>query len=111
MTAPGSDRRGCVQGEGASASLPPTLDPTAMVAQGFDEDGMLRLAGKAVLASEQPGVRPAVFWAAGLSFSRAQMHLEVPSCLLLNHTCAACLWALQGRRSSSNSKLLIETLD
>ena len=65
------------QGEGAAASLPPTLDPTIMTAQGFDQDGMLRLLGRAVPATPAPGVAPAQFWAAGVSFSRAQLLLEV----------------------------------
>lgn len=48
-----------------------------MEAQGFDHDGMLRLVGKSVPASQTPGVVPALFWAAGFSFSRAQLMLEV----------------------------------
>ena len=72
-----------VQGEGAAASLPPTLDPTMMEAQGFDHDGMLRLVGKSVPASQTLGVVPALFWAAGFSFSRAQLMLEV---MLVMHT-------------------------
>ncbi|KAL0023769.1 hypothetical protein WJX77_003977 [Trebouxia sp. C0004] len=66
------------EGEGAAASLPPTLDPTMMVAEGFDQDGMLRLVGKSVPAGPTPGVVPAQFWAAGFSFSRAQLIMEVP---------------------------------
>lgn len=68
----------CVlQGEGAAASLPPTLDPTIMEAQGFDQDGMLRLVAKPVPASQEAGVLPARFWAAGFSFSHAQLFAEV----------------------------------
>ncbi len=67
----------CVQGEGPAASLPPTLDPNIMLAQGFDQDGMLRLVGKSVPAGLTPGVVPAQFWAAGFSFSRAQLIMEV----------------------------------
>ncbi|KAL0031913.1 hypothetical protein WJX79_004937 [Trebouxia sp. C0005] len=66
------------EGEGAAASLPPTLDPTTLVAQGFDQDGMLRLVGKSVPAGVTPGVVKAQFWAAGFSFSRAQLIMEVP---------------------------------
>lgn len=66
-----------MQGEGAAASLPPTLDPTTLVAQGFDQDGMLRLVGKSVPAGVTPGVVKAQFWAAGFSFSRAQLIMEV----------------------------------
>ncbi|KAA6427899.1 MAG: c transferase [Trebouxia sp. A1-2] len=65
------------EGEGAAASLPPTLDPTTLVAQGFDQDGMLRLVGKSVPAGVTPGVVKAQFWAAGFSFSRAQLIMEV----------------------------------
>ena len=36
-----------MQGEGASASLPPSLDATVMVAQRWDDDGMLSLADHA----------------------------------------------------------------
>lgn len=75
-----------VQGSGAAASLPPSLDPTIMKAQGFDEDGMLRLVGKATPASQDVGVMPAQFWAAGFSFSRAQWFTEVSGMLaLLQH--------------------------
>ncbi|KAL0054937.1 hypothetical protein WJX82_004792 [Trebouxia sp. C0006] len=66
------------EGEGPAASLPPTLDPNIMLAQGFDQDGMLRLVGKSVPAGLTPGVVPAQFWAAGFSFSRAQLIMEVP---------------------------------
>lgn len=66
------------EGEGAAASLPPTLNPTIMVAQGFDQDGMLRLVGRSVPAGLTPGVVRAQFWAAGFSFSRAQLIMEVP---------------------------------
>ena len=68
-----------LQGEGASSCLPPTLDPTVMRVhpQGWDQDGMLRLMARSVPASQSPGVLPAVFWAAGFSFSRAQLITEV----------------------------------
>ena len=68
-----------VQGEGAAAALPPTLDPTMMAPQGWDRDGMLRLVGKSVAASQTPGIVPAQFWAAGFSFSRANLMSEVSS--------------------------------
>ncbi len=55
-----------------------------MVAQGFDQDGMLRLVGKSVPAGLTPGVVPAQFWAAGFSFSRAQRIMEV----MTGHLCA-----------------------
>ena len=48
-----------------------------MVAQRWDDDGMLRLIGKSEPASPTPGVVFAVFWAAGFSFSRAELHVEV----------------------------------
>lgn len=66
-----------LQGQGAAASLPPGLDPTIMQAQGTDRDGMLRLVGKAITASQEVGVMPAQFWAAGFSFSRAELFAEV----------------------------------
>lgn len=74
-----------LQGEGPSASLPPTLDPTMMRVhpQGWDQDGMLRLMASSVPASHSPGVVPARFWAAGFSFSRAQLITEVSLLSLL----------------------------
>ncbi len=48
-----------------------------MLAQVFDQDGMLRLVGKSVPAALTPGVMPAQFWAAGFSFSSAQLIVEV----------------------------------
>ena len=79
------------QGEGASASLPPTLDPTMMMAQGYNSDGMLRLVGKSVPAALSPGVVPARFWAAGFSFSRADIITEVsitarPTVQIMHHS-------------------------
>ena len=55
-----------------------------MVAQGFDQDGMLRLVGRSVPAGLTPGVVRAQFWAAGFSFSRAQLIMEV----MTVHICA-----------------------
>lgn len=48
-----------------------------MHANGFDADGMLRLVGKAIPATQDIGVIPAQFWAAGFSFSRAHLFVEV----------------------------------
>ena len=48
-----------------------------MVAQGLDQDGMLRLVGKTLPATHSPSVVAAKFWAAGFSFSRAQFIHEV----------------------------------
>ena len=45
--------------------------------QGLDQDGMLRLVARSVPASQSAGVVPAHFWAAGFSFSRAQLITEV----------------------------------
>ena len=66
-----------LQGEGAAASLPPGLDPTIMQAQGTARHSMLTLVGKAIPASQEVGVMPAQFWAAGFSFSRAELFAEV----------------------------------
>ena len=72
-----------LQGEGASACLPPTLDSTMMRVhpKGWDQDGMLRLMASSVPASQSMGVVPARFWAAGFSFAKAQLITEV-SCYL-----------------------------
>ena len=48
-----------------------------MQAQGTDRDGMLRLVGKAIPASQEVGVMPVQFWAAGFSFTRAELFAEV----------------------------------
>ena len=70
-----------------------------MQPQGFDQDGMLRLTGKAIQASQEVGVMPAQFWAAGLSFSRAQLFAEVS--LLLRWTLCIPMVCLSGLSTSS----------
>ena len=66
----------CPQGEGEQAVLPPEPLPTVLCAGSFGEDGLLRVVGRK-LRHAPPAPVPSLFWAAGLSFSRAQLLLEV----------------------------------
>ncbi|KAI8476494.1 MAG: GlcNAc-domain-containing protein [Monoraphidium minutum] len=78
-------------GEDAAAVAPEGAAPTELAAAGFDADGMLRIkgsapAGGAARPSAPPGPpRPARFWAAGLSFSRAALITDAPYCPGLRH--------------------------
>jgi hypothetical protein len=72
-----------LQGEGADAVLPPDPLPAIICAAGWGkEDGLLRTCARK-LRERLPAPVPALFWAAGLSFSRAQLLLEVRPRLLL----------------------------
>lgn len=65
-----------LQGEGEEASLPAEPPAALLCATHFDQDGLLRIKGRA-LRTAPPAPLPSLFWAAGLSFSRAQLFLEV----------------------------------
>ncbi|GAB4817949.1 hypothetical protein N2152v2_004995 [Parachlorella kessleri] len=65
------------QGQGLQATLPRQPPLTVLCATHFDADGMLRTKGRA-LRSPPAAPLPALFWAAGFSFSRAQLLQEVP---------------------------------
>ena len=65
-----------MQGEGLQATLPQDPPVTVLCATHFDADGMLRTKGRA-LRSPPTAPLPALFWAAGFSFSRAQLIQEV----------------------------------
>ena len=73
-----------VQGEGAQATLPQNPPVTVLCATHFDSDGMLRTKGRA-LRSPPATPLPALFWAAGFSFSRAHLMLEVCGKLAFYH--------------------------
>lgn len=67
-----------LQGAGADAVLPPAPLPAVLCASSWGEgDGLLRLVGRKLREPLAAPV-PALFWAAGLSFSRAQLLLEAP---------------------------------
>lgn len=70
-----------LQGEGLEAVLPAAPLPTVLCASHFGEqDGLLRIRGRKL--REAPAAPfPALFWGAGLSFSRAQLILEVSQAL------------------------------
>ncbi|KAK9819250.1 hypothetical protein WJX81_000875 [Elliptochloris bilobata] len=65
------------EGTGAAALTPEDDRPTLLCGAGFGEDGFLRLRGRR-LAARAPAPLPSLFWAAGLSFSRAELFLELP---------------------------------
>ncbi|KAL4430803.1 hypothetical protein ABPG75_006059 [Micractinium tetrahymenae] len=66
------------EGEGPAAALPPDSLPTVLCASQFGEpDGLLRIRGRK-LREPLAAPAPALFWAAGFSFSRAQLIQEVP---------------------------------
>lgn len=65
-----------LQGAGPNAVLPAVPLPTVLCASGWGQaDGLLRVSGRKL---QQPlaAPAPALFWAAGLSFSRAQLIQE-----------------------------------
>jgi len=64
------------QGEGPDAQLPVAPLPTVLSAEGFGADGLLRIRGRKLKEPLEAPV-PALFWAAGLSFSRSQLIQEV----------------------------------
>lgn len=66
------------QGEGPDAQLPAAPLPTVLCAEGWGPDGLLRIRGRK-LKEPLAAPTPALFWAAGLSFSRAQLIQEVRS--------------------------------
>lgn len=64
------------QGEGPAATLPPDPLPAVLCASHFGErDGLLRTVGRK-LREPLAAPTPALFWAAGFSFSRAQLMHE-----------------------------------
>ncbi|KAI7838991.1 hypothetical protein COHA_007231 [Chlorella ohadii] len=63
------------QGEGPDAQLPVAPLPTVLCAEGFGADGLLRIRGRKLKEPLEAPV-PALFWAAGLSFSRSQLIQE-----------------------------------
>ncbi|KAK9916189.1 hypothetical protein WJX75_009844 [Coccomyxa subellipsoidea] len=65
------------EGSGLQASVPADDRPVLLRASQFGQDGMLRLVGSR-LAERAAGPMPSLFWAAGFSFSRAQLIQEVP---------------------------------
>lgn len=67
-----------MQGSGLQASVPADDRPVLLRASHFGPDGMLRLVGSR-LAERAAGPLPSLFWAAGFSFSHAQLIQEVPS--------------------------------
>ncbi len=71
-----------LQGEGPTAALPPDPLPTVLCASHFGEtDGLLRIVGRK-LREPLTALVPALFWAAGFSFSRAQLIQEASRCRL-----------------------------
>lgn len=65
------------QGSGPDAVLPAAPLPTMLCASGWGQpDGLLRVAGRK-LRQPLAAPAPALFWAAGLSFSRAHLIKEV----------------------------------
>jgi hypothetical protein len=66
-----------LQGAGGDATLPPPPLPAVLCAAGWgQQDGLLRLRARK-LRQPLAAPAPALFWAAGLSFSRAQLLVEV----------------------------------
>lgn len=83
------------QGQGPAAVLPADPLPTVLCASGFGPEGLLRISGRKlreVLAAPQP----ALFWAAGFSFSRAQVLLEVGLGLAMSGIVCVCAAAAAG---------------
>ena len=64
-----------LQGAGAAGRAPQDDRPTLLCASSFGADGMLRLCGRR-LAARGAAPLPSLFWAAGLSFSRAELFLQ-----------------------------------
>jgi len=67
-----------LQGAGAAGRAPADDRPTLLCASSFGADGMLRLRGRR-LAARSAAPLPSLFWAAGLSFSRAELFLQARS--------------------------------
>ncbi|GMH32289.1 hypothetical protein BSKO_00123 [Bryopsis sp. KO-2023] len=65
------------EGQGPSATTPDETLPVLLCAESFDQDGMLRIAGRR-LSQPHDAPIPTLFWAAGFSFSKSSLLAEVP---------------------------------
>lgn len=83
----------CAQGAGAAARAPEDDRPTLLCAAKFAADGFLRLRGRRLTARAAAPL-PSLFWAAGLSFSRAELFLQacaqITKCLASTTPCVGC---------------------